>query len=321
MRKISGFLLLFILFLGCGKEELDVLVRPLESNTNFRINKVHFVNNNIGYAVGGKQWEEGIILKTTNGGETWQPIEFLQAFEFQTLYDIDFYNEQIGMAVGIAGKILRTDDSGNTWELLQENNWEYLRSVCFIGEQNNIIVAGDGVADGRIITPQQNTWWNLTKDSTSISLMSVAMANASVGFAVGYGGAIKTTDGGTTWQPTELRGDFFKEIYFVNSEVGYICGFQGSVLKTTDSGTTWQSMHKKNGAFFRGTKLESLHFFDENIGMVCGLNGKLFFSENGGESWKNVNLNTTENLRTVFLTQTNTAIVAGDNGKMWEVKW
>jgi len=319
--KNAFFILFFIVFFGCSKENLEVITRPLQSSTNVRINKLYFVNAQVGFAVGGTQWEKGEILKTTNGGETWQSVTGLENFQLQTLYDIDFFNAQTGQVVGLGGKILRTDDAGNTWDLLQESGWEYLQSIALLSEHKNIIVAGDGSFGGKTMYSTEAQWWNLSKDSTNISLRSVAMASNTKGFAVGYGGAIKTTDGGTTWQPTELRGDYFKEIYFVNSQVGYICGFQGSVLKTTDSGETWQNMHKKNGAFFRGTKLESLHFFDENIGMVCGLNGKLLFTENGGENWKQVDLNTSENLRTVFLTQPNTALVAGDNGKIWEVKW
>lgn len=319
MRFLSIFIVVILFFSGCSKESIDTLNRSLQSGTNVRINQIYFTDSQTGFAVGGIQWEKGVVLKTTDGGNTWIEIEMPENFNLQTLYDVHFYNSQVGQIVGLGGKILRTEDGGSTWELVQEPGWEMLRSIHMTDEDNYVLVAGDGSFGGHTIYTMNDTWWMLGKDSTSISLRSVSMKTATEGFAVGYGGAYFTNNAGVSWQPTEIKGDFFKTIQFVDSETGYICGFQGSVLKTTDGGATWQNTNRKNGAFFRGTKLESLHFFDENIGLVCGLSGTLLYTDNGGEDWKKVNLNTSENLRTVFFTQNNKAIVAGDKGLMWEV--
>jgi photosystem II stability/assembly factor-like uncharacterized protein len=315
MHKLL-FISLLILFVSCGKETMDALVRPLDSNTQHRINDIYFTDEMHGFAVGGVQWESGFILKTTDGGDSWQKLD---TFDIQTLYGIHFFNAQIGQATGIGGKILRTENGGVSWEVFQENGWEMLQGVHMIDAQNFVVVGGDGTSSGVVLRSFDNTWWKVEKDTFSVSWRSVWMNTPTTGFAVGYGGVYKTLDAGFSWQPTDLRGDYFKKVHFPSVEVGYICGFQGSVLKTEDGGQSWQQMHRKNGAFFRGTKLNSLHFFDENNGMVCGLNGTLFFTDNGGNDWKKIDIQNSENLRAVFITSPHKAIVAGDNGKMWEV--
>jgi photosystem II stability/assembly factor-like uncharacterized protein len=316
MRKLLFIVSVIILFASCRKETMDALVRPLSSNTDSRINDIYFTDAMNGFAVGGIQWESGFILRTSDGGESWQKLD---TFDIQTLYGIHFYNSQVGQAVGVGGKVLRTDNGGQNWEVFQENGWEMLQSVYLIDAQNHIVVGGDGTNNGIILRSFDNTWWKVDKDTFNVSWRSVWMNTPNTGYAVGYGAVFKTIDAGFSWQATDVRGDYFKKIHFPLADVGYICGFQGSVLKTDDGGQTWQQIHRSSGAFFRGTKLNSLHFYDENTGMVCGLRGVLFFTENGGNDWKKIDLQSSENLRAVFMVSSQKAIVAGDNGKMWEV--
>jgi photosystem II stability/assembly factor-like uncharacterized protein len=316
--KNWGLIFILILFASCGKESLDAVVKPVNSGTTSRINDLHFVSENIGYGVGGIQWESGVVLKTIDGGNNWSAID---TFGVQSLYGIHFMNETIGMAVGLGGKILRTENGGNYWSISQENSWEYFRDVFVIDEQNHIIASGDGYTSGFALRSLNTNWWSVIFDTIDISPRAVYMNTNTTGFMVGYGKVFKTEDAAVTWQTTDVRGDFFKSIHFPSESVGYIAGFQGSVLKTTDGGNSWEQLHKKSGAFFRGTKLEKVHFWDEYTGLVCGLNGKLLFTGDGGNNWKTIDLNTSENLRSVVLNSPNSAIVAGDNGKMWLVEW
>lgn len=312
------YILIFICLLSCGKESLDAIVKPIKPVTNARINDLHFVSENVGFAVGGIQWESGVILNTQDGGNSWSAIDTL---DVQSLYGIHFLNNNIGMAVGVGGKILRTENGGNHWSVSQHNSWEYFRDVYVLDEFNHIIASGDGYTSGFNVRSYNDFWWVASLDTIDISPRAIDMNTNSSGFMVGYGKVFKTEDAGLNWQITDVSGDFFKDVYFPSEMVGYIVGFQGSVLKTNDGGETWEQLHKKSGAFFRGTKLEKLHFWDEFTGLVCGLNGKLLFTKDGGNNWKTIDLSSSENLRAVVLNSPNSAIVAGDNGKMWLIEW
>jgi photosystem II stability/assembly factor-like uncharacterized protein len=69
---------------------------------------VYFVNSNIGTVVG----EEGIILRTTDGGQSWVPQSNGQASGLLGVYFTDTTN---GTVVGNDGVILRTTDGGQNW--------------------------------------------------------------------------------------------------------------------------------------------------------------------------------------------------------------
>ncbi len=84
------------------------------------IGETSFFNDKIGWGCGG--WPNGvgdqssdIIMKTTDGGKTWIEIYNQENEPVFGLQDIDFYDENFGVAVGQFGKILRTTDGGDSW--------------------------------------------------------------------------------------------------------------------------------------------------------------------------------------------------------------
>ena len=55
---------------------------------------------------------DGLVLQTTNGGESWKVVA---SGTDKSLGAVDFADGQSGLAVGWS-TILATDDGGNTWE-------------------------------------------------------------------------------------------------------------------------------------------------------------------------------------------------------------
>ena len=97
------------------------------------------------------------------------------------------------------------------------------------------------------------------------------------------------------WEITKNQYDFDinpRGLFFINSKVGFVVGYNGDIYKTTNSGESWQ---KQNS----GTTLHlhSVNFINENIGFVSGqaMNGCLnedcdkgcvfLKTTNGGETW------------------------------------
>ena len=74
-----------------------------------------FTNANTGFVCGGIKNSSGLILKTYNGGNTWQQI-FSSTL---SINDITFISDSIGFACGDSLLILKTTDGGQTWNQLQ----------------------------------------------------------------------------------------------------------------------------------------------------------------------------------------------------------
>ncbi|MGB5893570.1 MAG: YCF48-related protein, partial [Ignavibacteriaceae bacterium] len=100
-----------------------------------------FVNDQVGWAVGG--WSEAFevtILKTNDGGENWIPQS---GGVNAVLGSVHFVNENTGWTVGTKSSILKTTNGGTAW--IQQSigviNSYQLTSVCFT-DSNCGFIAG-----------------------------------------------------------------------------------------------------------------------------------------------------------------------------------
>lgn len=79
----------------------------------------HGWNSDVAYAVG-----EGVILKTLDGGQTWNPTEVSAV-----LRAVLFVGEEQVLVVGDGGSAYLTDDAGDTWRTLDLNTDADLVSI------------------------------------------------------------------------------------------------------------------------------------------------------------------------------------------------
>jgi photosystem II stability/assembly factor-like uncharacterized protein len=81
-------------------------------------------------------------------------------------------------------------------------------------------------------------------------------------------------------------------VYFVNSNLGFVCGNGGKVYKTIDGGVSWTL--SSNG--LSTTDLNSISFLDDNKGAVVGNNGSFYTTGDGGATWTVAGAITSRNL-------------------------
>jgi photosystem II stability/assembly factor-like uncharacterized protein len=92
--------------------------------------------------------------------------------------------------------------------------------------------------------------WERGRSGMRGSLRSVALVDASTGWAVGDGGMIATTDGGRNWKAQDLPGAGtykFTSVSFVNANDGWACGSytvrggtsSSRIVRTVNGGATW----------------------------------------------------------------------------------
>ena len=69
-------------------------------------------------------------------------------------------------------------------------------------------------------------------------------------------------------------------LYFINDQIGWVIGKNGTILKTTDGGSNWS---KVNLGY--NNDLHAVYFVNENTGWIVGNDGLIFKTSDGGQNW------------------------------------
>ncbi len=243
------------------------------------INHVEFAGTQLGLVSGN----DGLMLRTTDGGETWDSVA---TNTHEEINSIDFHPYPWGQAVGNNGLMMWTGDGGEHWSIQTTNRAE--RTAL---QRVSISQAGSGWAIGGndIIlrtTDGGNHWTNQTT-AWSLPFHDVTAVSPDSAFLVGDGGGIfLTTNGGENWLPqySGTSSRLFRAS-FVNSRVGWAGAGPGEILRTQDRGIHWEILENEPGLI-----LKDMVFVDENTGwIVChdwGNMGEIRRTTDGGVTWE-----------------------------------
>lgn len=249
--------------------------------TDVTLNRVQFFDNSNGWAVGEPKEHDdgaggtdssgpGTILRTVNGGSTWQgqvsPGGITKST--QEWEGLSFVSTTEGWIAGTSGsgsggQIAHTSTGGYPFaDQALPDNTSSVADVSFVDASNGwAIVDGTDSSSPRQILHTTNGGatgvggWavqNTVSTGTNFSeLESIKFFNASVGVTVGDGGNVFwTTNGGTTWtagasgQPNET----LKQVAFVDATHLYVTtettpeGVPVNVLYSADGGKTFANV-------------------------------------------------------------------------------
>jgi parallel beta-helix repeat protein len=214
----NRFKLIFItLLLIVSFEVKSQSWNQLISGTSENLNSVHFANDKVGFVAG----DNGVLLKTTDGGITWNDIFNISNINFQSVFAIDADT----LYISGNAKLYKSVDGGINWIDLNQNF--DITKVYFVTPQHGYYYRKIGVlcewSGGSI------TWYHLE--------------------------LFETNDYGKTWTNTNLPNFEHDNIQFTSDRVGYIiseqfscCGIHCSPYsnpigyKTTNGGVSWQDL-------------------------------------------------------------------------------
>ncbi|MBA4313082.1 MAG: hypothetical protein C0417_10685 [Chlorobiaceae bacterium] len=273
IRQLS-FVIIFIATstLLLGGQSSWQWVNPLPQGNI--LNGVWAVNADTAYAVG----DYSTILKTTNGGATWQVIPNAAGM-IEPLFAVQFITGSIGYAAGESGRILKTTDAGTTWFPQNTPVFRDIYALAFSSSQTGWAVGSQGLI---LQTSDGGLNWIQQSSGVTTTLYGAQALSATNGFAVGTNGTIlSTTNGGITW--TSQVSGTVQNVYsvnFVNSSIGYACGSFGLMLKTTNGGINW--IPQASSVDF---SLYTMQFTSSLNGWAIGSYGVIVKTTNGGFTW------------------------------------
>jgi hypothetical protein len=254
MKKLVSILCMFQLVSGMAQSVSNWIEVP--TSTTKDLHSIVFPSPLVGY-IGGA---DSLLLKTTDGGNTWTEVSFSGITFLPGGADflvLDFVTEEIGYAtVGPYTGTYRTGDGGLTWTALNTSPYMcYNQGLYFLADGEGF-VGGSGCFQGelmdRFVFPGVQSQANINAqlwDATNriVDIDFDLDQFASVGLAVSSGGRIlRTTDSGLNWDTiaSPLGNQVpLTTVTIVNSNLAFIGydnnGMGMGLLVSTDGGLTW----------------------------------------------------------------------------------
>jgi len=242
---------------------------------------VSVIDENVAWISGAS----GVVLRTTNGGTTWQNVSIAASTATQYIYGIDANTAIVCANPSAGSEVYRTTDAGATWTKVLEQTGGFFNGSIFFNSTNGFLT-GDPVG-GR--------WSNFKTTNGGATWDSVGMYLPQVGTEAGWNNSLfvsgsklyfgtsnsriyYSTNSGASFTPLTMPLTNSFAIWFTSANRGIAAGSSEGMVGTVDGGTNWTAI----------TTLGS--------GTIYGLVGyystwfhtrgqRLFHSGNDGISW------------------------------------
>jgi photosystem II stability/assembly factor-like uncharacterized protein len=263
----------------------------------------HFFNNQTGLVTGHTE-TQSIILRTKDGGMTWE--ETLVP-EFEWIAAVQFIDDSTGFfSARKPGQdsysLYKTTDRLKSWSMIDHSH--NITTFFFLDRDQVCAIAGNSMLKS---TDGGNTWkeklylGNLKLDKlyfwNNVGLSFYRGGNIIIGLAPpGRGTLLKSADQGEHWTIDKLTYDF-QDVCFINQDRGFAAGGDlymhrptsgyGDMFVTDDGGKTWEV------SFSTYQKIESCFFVNPTLGfllsrVIGGSSSDIYKTTDGGKSWENI---------------------------------
>lgn len=293
--KIKKQFCLFFLLSFCLSAHAQWTIPNPDFGNNGRIDDIYFVTPDIGWAAykhgiykttdGGQSWNEqfsnsilyfrsiefldenrgfagtldGVLLRTLDGGETWENITPITSPPLTGFCGIAHVGELVyssGIWAGPA-HIIKSEDIGGSWEIINMNSY------------------ADALVDIHFDTPEEG--FVTGQDETGASTI------------------LQTTDGGETWQKrySGLQSEYVWKIQRVTADtlvasIEQFGGGNGKMLASYDNGVNWVLKEIPTAS----PGLQGIGFVTGNHGWVGGKEQFISETFDGGETWEVLDIGT-----------------------------
>ncbi len=329
MKTTNSFcltnLVLFCCFFLPAKAQFGTWTHSRSSYPTEAINDLCFTDLQNGICAG----EAGIIGRTTNGGQSWTP---LQPVTFRNLYSVVSINNAVSYICGDSGTVLKSVNGGFNFTLLPFPTNELVSDIFFLNVDTGYALTSTSI----LKTANGGNTWSVLYNALAITALpaftDIHFFNQNLGYVTYDNKKLRTYDGGLTWiQSTYAPLPIYMSKYYSPS-LGYAVANGSSTVnyyyKTIDSGATWTQVYAYNCQYPQYTRLQIL---DSNNTVIIAdnpaTNGVRFHATtNGGTSWSAVENTNFEYSTSLFFTDPLHGHIGGlwgsfantiDNGQHW----
>lgn len=230
--------------------------RTISTPTQKDLLSVSFPTPQTGYASGS----DGLLMKSTDAGESWQviPVPGVMLLEnAQDIVDVQFITEDTGYLIlsnhaspVYTGVLYATSNGGEMWSEVPHGQNIAAYRVHFVNE-NFGVLAGSAFFQGRVVCRNDAGNW------------------------------------GAYYSLASNPNDFIRGIDFYSAQRGAICGDSGMVYTTNDSGITWVAHPVVIGEPLDST-ITDIRFLDENTLVAATTKGTYptVISHDFGNNWE-----------------------------------
>ena len=299
------------------------------------LTNMYFIDKDNGWVVGYYNVSNGFVLKTEDGGSSWDFVYRSGIYNSSLAESIIFNSQGIGYLGTLVEKgnyaVYQTLDKGTTWHymgspsknphqlvslavdtlfLLSEeglpqvsvnngNTWsnlsscpmEYPGEMQFYGSLTGWICGYDNLSTPQDLlykTMDGGTHWFLAYESSPPrKLTALFFLDSKHGWMAGSADTtiLATQDGGLSWNPQyiptgNISNPDYRDIYFTDSEKGWVVDGYGNIFRTQNGGHTWVLQSSPITAAWR-----KICFQDSTTGWILGEQGQLLFTQEGGNLW------------------------------------
>lgn len=278
IQKFKYLFFFLILFTDISAQSIFEYQNPLYTPES--INNICFINLT-GWVVG----KNGLILKTTNGGQNFFQQYLPSKANLKKVFILD---SLISYILDDSSRIYKTSNGGNNW-LLNSSFNKIVNDIYFLNQSSAFAAAETSI----FITSNGGVNWSYVSPdiSSPYNFFGISFINAQTGFVSGvnlttnYSYFFKTTNAGNNWTWYNTTVDAFEinNLYFLNSQTGWCAGSRLDYLysmKTNNGGINWTESYSS----ISSNKPNNVYFGDANTGYIT-TPLKIMKSTNGGSNW------------------------------------
>jgi photosystem II stability/assembly factor-like uncharacterized protein len=213
--------------------------------TNDTFRQIHFINPAEGWLLCERsQFARGsdpvsYLRKTTDGGRTWEKIEFQDGGRERVLRLL-FGPHGRATAFGESGVFYDIQEDGKTWKRVQTAIHYLLIGGGYGSDKIGAIVGAGGTI---MFTEDGGFTWTKASliGSTDTRFHSIFFTGTTGAWAVGTGGRIFRSNGGARLWREQASGTTasLNDVYFLNGNEGWAVGDNGVIVHTRDGGNNW----------------------------------------------------------------------------------
>ncbi|NUQ43175.1 MAG: choice-of-anchor D domain-containing protein, partial [Calditrichaceae bacterium] len=240
----------------------------LNTGVTVNIHATYFVSATVGYAVGAG----GLVLITTDGGQTWSQFYIGVNVDLHSVVVID----NVIWVAGANGHICYSIDGGITWIPANPGPAQTFYSLTFVSGGYGWACGADGLI----------YYWNGSAWMQQVNIPGVVFygiyAFGNYVYAVGTGGVIYFWNGVSWAALPGLTVDLYG-VYFLNANFGYVVGANGTIYRTTDGGANWVQLTTGVTVIIR-----NIIIGDANTAWAVCEGGVILQTTDGGNTWEQI---------------------------------